>query len=496
MSSDRLTLLHRSWHGLPAIDQRVCMEQLRELWQMGLWSVPGQLAGLIVTLKVIAQSSLSWHEWSGPVGLLLATWLVSGAWLVRFRQRGIHEHNYQRWRHRTLLREATQSIGWGWLGAVLWAGLTPQWHMLLLVGIVVFCFTSLLFCMKDFGVAVLASSPVMLIMVARLSVSDEAASPYVVLILLAAYITYLGIGQALAQRLFEGARLRHFNAELAAQLATEVKSVQAARQRAEQASRDKSAFLTAASHDLRQPLHSLTLLAGMLEHATDFDTVRHTSVRMQAAMEGLRSVFDQLFDLALLDAGKQPHRPQHWAVDTILGTLHDEYAAAFEAKGLNWRLDTRPVWVEADPLFVQRIVRNLLDNALKYTQQGQVRLRVCLRGARVHLQVWDTGQGIPPALHQRVFDDFVQGHNAERRRSEGLGLGLAVVRRLAEQGGYAIRLLSREGRGSCFSLSLPLGTAPIPNPVLLGALGPAGDGRTEAVSYDGFQHQPRCNPST
>lgn len=452
--------LRWSLAGMSAIDQRVAIEQLTQLWQVGPWSVPGQLAGLIAILQIIHQSVLPWPYWGAPVALLLSVWAVSGVWLLRIRRGGIGTANFAYWRRRTLWREGAQSFGWGWLGAVLWGGLTSQWHTLLLVGIVLFCFVSLLFCIQDFGLAITASSPVTLIMVGRLAVAGHEALWYLILLLLAAYLTCLGAGRAISQRLVEGARLRHRTAELAQQLAAEVSNAQTAQQRAEQANQDKSAFLTAASHDLRQPLHTLTLLSGLLDSAAALPEAQRIGQRMQAALEGLRFVFDQLFDVAHLDAGRIPHQPQALAIDRLLHSLHQEYSAAFEAKGLAWILDAPRCRAVADPLFVQRILRNLLDNALRYTLNGQVRLRTRTRDGQVRVQVWDSGPGIPRAMRQRIFDDFVQGHNARRQRSEGLGLGLSVVRRLVEQGGYQLRLLSDEGRATCFELRLPHCAAP------------------------------------
>jgi CheY-like chemotaxis protein len=199
---------------------------------------------------------------------------------------------------------------------------------------------------------------------------------------------------------------------------------------------------------------------------------------MQSAVDGLSFVFDQLFDIARLDAGKQVHQPRALGVAGLLRELHQEYAAAFEHQGLGWRLmlpreaadaaDT-PISAApapcalADPLFVQRILRNLLDNALRYTTHGEVRLRLRQRGGHWVLQVWDTGPGIARDQRQRVFDDYVQGHNPQRQRREGLGLGLAMVRRLVAAGGYKLVLRSRVGQGSCFSLSLPVAEAATPS---------------------------------
>ncbi|OIQ63015.1 sensor protein TorS [mine drainage metagenome] len=121
-------------------------------------------------------------------------------------------------------------------------------------------------------------------------------------------------------------------------------------------------------------------------------------------------------------------------------------------------------WILADPSFVQRILRNLLDNALRYTPSGTVVLRARRRGQQVLLQVWDSGIGIARADQARIFDDYYQANNPARRLREGLGLGLGLVRRLAQSGDYGLRLRSREGRGSCITLIVPLCSAALVPP--------------------------------
>ncbi|NBD20840.1 response regulator [Aquabacterium fontiphilum] len=460
-----MQLLRLSLSGLPPDDRAIYIEQLREHWRLDVWTVPGQLLALLALSPVILGSGLKWWAWLGPVALLLASW----AWAVRaparLRRVTLDEASYSRWRRRTLLRELAQSLGWALLAAALWGALDEQWHLLILTGLLVFTYTAMFFSTHDTGVAAVASVPILLTMQARLWWSDGAGHGTIALILAASMLTCLFVGRLVEQRLFEGERLRRRNQALVRSLEHEMAQLSQARDAAQQANQHKSAFLAAASHDLRQPLHSLTLLSGVMARTADAPTLQATAQRMQSAIDGLRFVFDQLFDIARLDAGKQPPRPQALSVDAVLSALSDEMAPLCEAKGLRWQcLPAAGMGCMADPVYLQRSLRNLLDNALRYTAQGGVLLRARRRGPHVVLQVWDTGPGIARDWRARIFDDHVQGHNAQRLRSEGLGLGLAVVRRMAEAGGYRIDVRSRPGRGSCFALWLPACPPPKPAP--------------------------------
>ncbi len=458
---------------MSADDQAISRQQLLDQWRLGRWAIPGQLVALLALIPVLRQADLPSWQLAIGLGLLGSTWAWGLGVLPRLLHRPLGPDNFRRWRALTLWFEACQSAGWGLMGAWLWDALSPEWHLFILCARLVFAVTALFFTTADWGVALASNVPIMLIIQIRLWWDMEAGHGLLAAVIGLSMLTCLGVGRLIETQLLDAERLRLRNARLLQDLEVEIDKVRQARDEAQEANRQKSAFLAAASHDLRQPLHSLTLLSGMLTHGTDDSTpprLRQTAQRMQSAVDGLSFVFDQLFDIARLDAGKQVHQPRPVDLAALLQGLQEEYAAAFEHKGLRWRLDlpaspgpTPFSWALADPLFLQRILRHLLDNALRYTQQGEVRLRLRARGQALVLQVWDTGPGIARDQRQRVFEDYVQGHNPQRQRREGLGLGLAMVRRLVAAGGYALRLRSRPGQGSCFSLTVPATAAPAPD---------------------------------
>jgi len=451
----RLSIHHR-----PEIDQAIYLENLRNHWQIDIWSIPGQLIALLAMSRVIAQTALTPAEWGGPVALLLGTWAWGSLSLWRLRRIELTVANYPLWRGVTLLRELTQSAGWGWLGAVLWGALAPQWHLLLLSGLIVFAYTAMFFTTDDWAVAACGNLPILLILVTRLLTDPSDGNGYIVLILVLSMVTCLIVGRVLETRLMDAARLRIHNERLARELTEEVHKVRLARDEAEQANRQKSEFIAAASHDLRQPLHSLSLLSGLMEQTQRGQPQHDLAERMSAAVGALRVIFEQLFDIARVEANKLQHRPGPCSIQELFDTLDNEFGLLCEQRHLYWEARATSAWALADALFVQRILRNLLDNALRYTPSGGVLLRARQRGQHVVLQVWDSGIGIARDERARIFDDYYQVSNPARRLRDGLGLGLGLVRRLAQGGGYRLTVRSRPGRGSCFTLAVPLGRAP------------------------------------
>lgn len=238
---------------------------------------------------------------------------------------------------------------------------------------------------------------------------------------------------------------------------------EAARREAEAASRAKTQFLAAASHDLRQPLHAMGLFAEALRERRHDDGTLALVNSINASVHALDELFAELLDLTRLDAGGVTVSPRPFAVGDVLRriALH-HHPDAFE-KGLDLRLRGHDRVVLADPVLVERILRNLVGNAIRYTDDGSVLVAARARGDRVLLQVWDTGRGIAPEDRERVFDEFFQvGGTRAAHEKKGLGLGLAIVRRLAALIDAPLALRSVPGRGSVFTLSLPAARLPAP----------------------------------
>lgn len=468
-----MKFLRLNLQGLTPTDRAIYLEQLRDHWRLDVWAIPGQFIALLALIPVVQRSGLRLWEWGPPIALLLATWAWGSLSIWRLRRVVLDADNYPRWRAITLMREVTQATGWALLAAMLWGALPSQWHLLILTALIIFGYTAMFFSTHDSGVATAANLPILLIVLARLLLDPAEGTATIALILTLSMVTCLGVGRLIEVRLLEAERLRIRNEQLVAELADEVGKVRLAKEAAEQANRQKSEFIATASHDVRQPLHSLTLLSGLLTSRLQEPDARGLAGKISAAVDGLRGIFEQLFDIARVDAQKLVHQPHAIALRPLLSQLADEFELLCQDKGLRWQhLHAHGVpahiAVQADPLFMQRILRNLLENALRYTPQGQtVRLRTRARGPWLVVQVWDQGPGIAPADRARIFEDYVQLHNPARHLREGLGLGLGLVRRLVQAGAYRLNVRSRLGQGSVFSLWVALVAAteaPAPTP--------------------------------
>lgn len=248
--------------------------------------------------------------------------------------------------------------------------------------------------------------------------------------------------------------LAHSEAELARQL----EIAQAKKEEAEQASEGKSRFLAAASHDLRQPLHALTLFATELS-ATTGKANRRLASQIVTAAGAMAELLDALLEVSRLDLAAIQPQLRSVPLGPLLETIADAHRQSAKIKGL--RLVCRPtsLWATTDPHLLRRMIGNLLANAVRYTKEGGVLLAARARGDQVRIDVWDTGVGIEADHLPYLFHEFYQVGNPERDAAKGLGLGLAIVARLGEILGHPVNVDSTPGRGSVFSVSIPR-TAP------------------------------------
>lgn len=258
-------------------------------------------------------------------------------------------------------------------------------------------------------------------------------------------------------------RLRFENTELVERLrqqtaqADEARTqAEAARAQAEAASTDKSRFMAAASHDLRQPIHALGLFLEALGVTPLTDRQRGIFENAVAAWEASRSMLGTLLDYSRLDAGVVHFEPRNFSLQVVLAELSREYAPQAENKNLVFRLRDTCLAACSDPALVSLIVRNLMANAVRYTEHGGILVGVRKRGPSLVVEVWDTGIGIHADNHQRIFKEFLQLDNLERDHTKGLGLGLAIVQGLCRVIGARVSVSSVVGCGSVFRLELPL----------------------------------------
>ena len=265
---------------------------------------------------------------------------------------------------------------------------------------------------------------------------------------------------------------------LSAQLRVETAGAQSARHEAEVANRAKTQFFTAASHDLRQPLHAMGLFAEALRQRVaqrgDQPEVAQLVNSINESVDALEELFSELLDITRIDSGGVEVHSQHFLVSDILRKLRLHFEPSAFEKGLALRLRGGAQAVHADPLLVERILRNLVSNAIRYTNDGSVLVSCRARGDAVLLQVWDTGVGIREHERVHIFEEFYQVPNtvavsAEQRK--GLGLGLAIVKRLAALMNAPLTVRSRPGHGTVFTLALPRGRVPQISAAVIPSLG-------------------------
>ncbi|MEX8519716.1 MAG: ATP-binding protein [Leptothrix sp. (in: b-proteobacteria)] len=244
--------------------------------------------------------------------------------------------------------------------------------------------------------------------------------------------------------------------------------VQQRTQALQQANAAKSRFLASASHDLRQPVVAIGLMVGLLREQIRTPALREMVDRVDEAVASMETLLAGLLDLSRLESGTVQPRRERVMLQTLFDAIDAHEFEAARHKGLDLRFRPTRLAVRSDALLLEQILRNLVSNALRYTDRGGVLVVARQRGTQVLLQIWDTGRGIPASQQAAVFEEFVQLGNRARDSRLGLGLGLAIVRRAANLLGHPIQLRSEPGRGSCFSLELPgteaIQSAPLRSP--------------------------------
>ncbi len=232
--------------------------------------------------------------------------------------------------------------------------------------------------------------------------------------------------------------------------------LEAAKRQAELATVAKSRFLAAASHDLRQPLQTLSLLQGLLAHVVQGEKAQRLVARLDRTLGAMSGMLNTLLDINQIEAGTVHAEAVDFPINDLLDWLRDEFAYDAQARGLGFSVVPCGLRVHSDPRLLEQMIRNLLSNALKYTKRGKVLLGCRRREGAVSIEVWDTGIGIPKEELQAIFEEYHQLDNPARERSRGLGLGLSIVQRLGDLMGHQVRVRSHPGRGSGFAVEVKL----------------------------------------
>jgi two-component system, sensor histidine kinase len=442
---------------------RLRAEQVAALFQI---VVPGVVAAAAAAI-VLVGALTSLGALHPTVGIAWALYIVACA-VAHIALR----HGYARckpdssrwklWADWFVIISLAEGIGWGWASVSL-VGNSGQFSLEMVVMIVTLSvaagaiptFSSYL--PAFFALFLPTTVPSLIWAIQTRSIFPEATVMY---LMMAIFVIGLGVLGVRANRNFnELVRLRIKAAELAVDL-------QAQKEVAERASLAKSQFLAAASHDLRQPVHALGLFVSALRAVSGLPTAASRILdRMEVSTSAMGDLFSAILDISRLDAGVVEVRRQAFALQPLLDRICQDFAEEAADKSIVLHQQATGAVVFSDPHLVERILRNLVSNAIRHSDQGRVVVGCRKRGKAVRLEVWDTGEGITPENQQRIFQEYVQLHNAERDRTRGLGLGLAIVRRLSELLNCELSLRSHVGRGSCFSICLPLAEVSAASPL-------------------------------
>jgi two-component system, chemotaxis family, CheB/CheR fusion protein len=232
------------------------------------------------------------------------------------------------------------------------------------------------------------------------------------------------------------------------------KALEESKQKADSANAAKSRFLAVASHDLRQPLQTLSLLQGLLTKAVKGESEQKLVARIEETLGVISGMLNTLLDINEIEAGTVRPQIVNFPIKNLLIRLNEEFSYHAQAQHLELRMVSSSVSVTSDPRMLEQIVRNLLSNALKFTKQGKILFGCRRRKGTLSVEVWDTGTGIPSEELEAIFEEYHQVGSAARERGRGLGLGLSIVRRLSAVLGHQVHVRSHPGKGSTFTVEI------------------------------------------
>lgn len=430
--------------GLAEIQQQnVLVEQVRILYRT-MW--PILAANLIVgsamvfgLWDVVSQTTLI--AWMASMLLLL---LVRGITYATYRRRFSPEsaHRYGRY---FVIGAGLTGLLWGIGAVVLFPHEALEFQLFILfvlVGMGAGAVSSLTIYLPAFY----AYLPISLIPIAiNLGTLEEAIHLSLAGMTFAYLIALSYLGLNINRALVESLKLRFENSDLVEQLRKQ-------KDEAEQANISKTKFLAAASHDLRQPLHALTLFTSVLDDSIKYPKARRVVDQIKSSVDALQSLFNALLDISRLEAGVLKVEKTDFALRPVFQKLANDFNPQALEKGLTIIWPECDHAVHSDANLLEQVLRNYIGNAIRYTDSGEVRIGCEGDGAVVSIDVADTGIGIPDEEREAIFKEFHQLSNPERDRSKGLGLGLAIVQRTAKLLGHLIEVESQVGKGSVFSI--------------------------------------------
>ena len=479
--------------GAPHSAEAIAAEAVRAHLRQSPVALFGNAVGMVLVGLIFGPVADPWRLalWFVPVALL---WLLRLAhWLWFGWRPGVDDTSLRRQRTPLAWLALAQGAMWGVAVWVFWGvgGVFEKTALILMIATYTFGAVQILGTQRRMFAIFVA----LVFVPGIVRVALDTAEPNH--LELAGLMLLLFVATLLMARTYRGAladalELRKHSEHLTEQLQIEKAEADAARRQAEAANRAKTQFFAAASHDLRQPLHAMGLFAEALRQRSRDPEVASLVNSINESVDALEGLFGELLDITRIDTGGVDVHPQPVPLRELFARLRLHFEPAAFEKGLALHLRGERHVAHADPVLLERVLRNLVSNAIRYTEDGGVLVSARRRGDSLLLQVWDSGIGIAEASLPRIFDEFYQVHAnrpLEPHQRKGLGLGLAIVKRLADLMGAPIAVRSRLHHGTVFSLTVPLGKAPRAlvadaAPASKAALGLTLDGRLIVVVED------------
>lgn len=437
---------------------------VRALFVQAPASLTGNLIGTVLVGAIFwpgAERSLM-TAWLGVAAVL---WLLRLAHYLRFvRQREAADATLQQWRSSWCTLVLAQGSMWGVAAWLFWGLGTPYHQVSLILIVYSYCLGSVQLLATQWRIFLAFITLVLAPLILRIATDSQQEWHFQLAGILSLLfgITVL-MGRTYGSALGQAISLKARTDELAAQLRVEMGEAEEARRDAESASRAKTQFFAAASHDLRQPLHAMGLFAEALRQRSHDPEVASLVNSINESVDALEGLFSELLDITRIDTGGVDVNPAPVSIRDLFGRLRLHFEPVAFEKGLMLSFHGERHVAQTDPVLLERVLRNLVSNAIRYTEDGGLLVSCRPWQGGLRLQVWDSGIGIGAASLPRIFDEFYQVHSnrpLEPHHRKGLGLGLAIVKRLTDLMASPVSVRSRVGKGTVFSIDVPVGRLP------------------------------------
>jgi len=428
----------------------------RQVPQSVLVSIVGAFA-----LVMVLWYSMNQNVLMGWFMLILLESLARVRVAYKFRHAAEVVDEVQRWANRWVVLAVVAGALWGAAGFLFFSEDQPLHQVVLVAVVLSVAFGSLTLYASHrpafYSFMLLGVMP----LIARMVWEQDPTYYTAAVVMAAVFFFTVFYGRNFGDAVFESVKNNYENEVLVDQLMAEKRLAEDARREAENATRSKTQFFAAASHDLRQPLQAIGIYVSLLKKRAT-GPLEPLVNNMSTAVESLSKLVEELLEISRLDSGSIQPKIDQVALDEVFSLLEQEFTPLAASKSLSLRVRRCGFAIDSDPLLLQRVIRNLLANAIRYTQKGGVLLAARPRGGLISLEVWDTGPGIKQTELDRIFEEFYRGESSKAENSgTGFGLGLSIVKRICGLLGHPLIVTTRPGTGTVFRVEVPLSAVPV-----------------------------------